>query len=68
MKAFNYFQPTELRFGSGRVGEAGEAVARYGKRCLLVTTPTDVVMEPLFTRISSASRPAAASSACILTG
>ncbi len=51
MKAFNYFQPTGLRFGSGRVGEAGEAVARYGKRCLLVTTPTDVVMEPLFTRI-----------------
>jgi len=51
VKAFSYFQPTELRFGTGRVGEVGEAVARYGKRCLLVTTPTDAVMEPLFTRI-----------------
>ncbi len=51
MKPFNYFQPTELRFGTGRVSEVGEAVARYGKRCLLVTTPTDAVMGPLFTRI-----------------
>lgn len=51
MKPFSYFQPTELRFGSGRVGEAGDAVARYGKRCLMVTTPTDAVMEPLYSRI-----------------
>lgn len=33
MREFNYFQPTEIRFGSGKIKEAGEAVARYGKRC-----------------------------------
>ncbi len=51
MHPFNYFQPTEIRYGSGRVSETGEAVARYGRRCLLVTVPTDAVFEPLFTRV-----------------
>src|SRR5688572_26487823 len=38
MKAFRYFQPTELRFGRGRLKEVGELVGRFGDRCLLVTT------------------------------
>lgn len=38
MKAFRYFQPTELRFGPGRLDEVGDLVARFGDRCLLVTT------------------------------
>jgi alcohol dehydrogenase class IV len=37
MKAFNYFQPTQIHFGCGRISEAGEVVGRYGQRCLLVT-------------------------------
>jgi len=37
MKAFNYFQPTQIHFGCGRISEAGEVVGRYGGRCLLVT-------------------------------
>lgn len=37
MRNFNYYQPTEIRFGCGRVNEVGEAAAKYGKRCLLVT-------------------------------
>jgi alcohol dehydrogenase YqhD (iron-dependent ADH family) len=37
MKTFSYYQPTEIRFGAGRVVEVGEAVKRYGQRCLLVT-------------------------------
>jgi alcohol dehydrogenase class IV len=40
MKSFSYFQPTEIRYGCGRLSEVGEAVARYGKRCLLVTVAT----------------------------
>lgn len=40
MKRFNYYQPTEIRFGRGRIGEVGDAVARFGKRCLLVTVPS----------------------------
>src|SRR5512134_1989085 len=38
MKSFRYFQPTELRCGRGRLEEVGELVARFGDRCLLVTT------------------------------
>jgi len=37
MSAFSYYQPTELRFGVGRVNEVGREVARFGTRCLLVT-------------------------------
>jgi alcohol dehydrogenase class IV len=39
MKSFDYFQPTEIRFGPGRIREVGEVVSRFGKRCLLVTRP-----------------------------
>ncbi len=46
MKNFNYHQSTEIVFGSGRVAEAGEIVLKYGKRCLMVTTP-DEVLKPL---------------------
>ncbi|MFB0515666.1 MAG: iron-containing alcohol dehydrogenase, partial [Candidatus Neomarinimicrobiota bacterium] len=53
MREFNYFQPTEIRFGSGRIDEVGEAVAKYGKRCLLVTVPVDPVFEPLFEKVKA---------------
>ena len=39
MKPFTYFQPTEIRFGAGRVADTGEAAARFGRRCLIVTVP-----------------------------
>ena len=39
MRAFEYFQPTEIRFGRGRVGEIGEIVSHFGRRCLIVTVP-----------------------------
>lgn len=39
MITFNYFQPTEIRFGYGRLKELGEVARRFGKRCLLVTVP-----------------------------
>ena len=51
MRSFTYFQPTEIRYGSGRLSELGDAVAQYGKRCLLVTVPTEPVFEPLFGRV-----------------
>jgi alcohol dehydrogenase class IV len=50
MKQFNFNQPTEIIFGSGRVAEAGEIVLKYGKRCLMVTTP-DVPLLPLYERV-----------------
>jgi alcohol dehydrogenase class IV len=36
---FTYQQPTEIRFGQGRLEELGEVVAALGKRALLVTGP-----------------------------
>ena len=50
MKQFNYHQPTEIVFGSGRVAEAGEIVSTYGKRCLMVTT-SDAPLLPLYERV-----------------
>lgn len=48
MKSFTYFQPTEIRFGRGRLDEVGEVVARFGKRCLIVTGPVFSAIEPVF--------------------
>jgi alcohol dehydrogenase class IV len=39
MKPFNYHQPTDIRFGRGRLKEVPSSVSRLGGRCLLVTVP-----------------------------
>ncbi len=53
MGTFNYYQPTESRYGSGRLSEVGEVVSQYGRRCLLVTvSPESAPIFPaLFERI-----------------
>jgi alcohol dehydrogenase class IV len=51
MKGFNYYQPTEIRFGHGRVGEIGEVVSRFGRRCLIVTVPLFPEIEPVFNKV-----------------
>lgn len=51
IKPFTYYQPTEIRFGRGRLTEAGEMVARYGKRCLIVTTPVIESFAPAIERL-----------------
>jgi alcohol dehydrogenase class IV len=51
VKPFNYFQPTEIRYGVGRLSEVGDVVAQYGKRCLLVTVPVQDVFVQLFDRV-----------------
>lgn len=51
MKGFNYFQPTEIRFGSGRLSEVGAAVSRWGKRCLLVSVPEFPEFSSLYKRV-----------------
>lgn len=53
MKDFNYYQPTDIRFGCGRVNEVGESVARYGKRCLLVTVPVFPAIEPVVEKVKA---------------
>ena len=39
MNNFNYFQPTDIRFGCGRLNELGDTVLEIGKKCILVTVP-----------------------------
>ena len=51
MKKFSYYQPTDIRFGSGRLKEVGEAVSNFGKTCLLVTGSNIPSLEPMFTRL-----------------
>lgn len=48
MKPFTYYQPTEIRFGSGRVKEVADAVGRYGKHCLMVTVDKHGPLSGLF--------------------
>ncbi len=52
MKQFNYHQSTEIVFGSGRIAEAGEHILKYGKRCLMVTTP-DAPLQALYERVKT---------------
>ncbi len=51
MNPFTWFQPTEISFGPGRVGEIGRIAARFGKRCLLVTTPPVAETEAQFAKV-----------------
>lgn len=53
MLIFNYLQPTEILFGVGRLKEAGEVSARFGRRCLLVTVPSFPEFEPALRRLKS---------------
>lgn len=53
MKSFTYYQPTEIRYGVGRLNELGEIALKYGKKCLLVTTPTGPAREPMYDRVKS---------------
>jgi alcohol dehydrogenase class IV len=51
MQGFNYFQPTEIRFGKGRLSEVGAAVSLWGKRCLLVSVPEFPEFSSLYKRV-----------------
>lgn len=50
---FNYFQSTEIRFGSKRLKETGEVSERFGRRGLLVTVPSFPEFKPALTLVKS---------------
>lgn len=52
---FNYFIPTEVVFGRGRVAEVGKLVRRFGDRALLVTGPSPR-LRGLYDRVLEALR------------
>ncbi len=58
MKDFNYFQPTNIQFGCGRINQIGEIVAKYGKRCLLVTVEPFPAFEPVFEKVKASLKAA----------
>src|SRR5688500_13290189 len=53
MKTSKYFQPTEIRFGRGRLDAVGEAIAQFGKRCLIVTGSVFPAIDSVFDRVKS---------------
>lgn len=48
---FNFYQPSKIHFGEGRINELGSTVKKYGNRCLLVTTPMEPPLDGLFNRV-----------------
>lgn len=54
MERFNFYQPTRIHFGAGRLNEVGQIVGKYGKKCMLVTTTNaEDVLRPLYDRVKT---------------
>ena len=53
MNNFNYFQPTDIGFGCGRLSELGDTVLEIGKKCILVTVPVFDAIEPSVNKVKS---------------
>ncbi len=51
MKQFNYFAPTEIVFGCGRVNETGALASKFGKKALLVTVPEFNEIKELYAKV-----------------
>lgn len=52
MKSFAFYNPTRIHFGAGELNDLGGIVAKYGTRCLMVTTPnSEEVLRPLYDRV-----------------
>lgn len=51
MKRFNYYAPTEIVFGCGRVKEVGTYAANYGSIALLVTVPEFPAVSELYSKV-----------------
>jgi len=54
MNSFDYYQPTEIKFGWGRISEIAETAMPLGKHALLVTGPRSSALGSLYERISLA--------------
>ena len=50
-KTFDWQLPTEIKFGSGKIEEAGAVCRRYGTKCLVVTTAAEPWLEVLVARV-----------------
>ena len=53
MKNFNFYMPTQIRFGEGRINYLKEIIPSYGKKCLIVSRPVNGSLSNLYERIKS---------------
>ncbi len=54
MAAYDFYQPTRVHFGAGRLNELGAIMKKYGGKCLLITTSNDeAALRPLYDRVKS---------------
>jgi len=51
MKTFDYFQPTIIKYGAGRINEVAVIVREYGTRSLVVTTPPEGPLGAMYERV-----------------
>ncbi len=51
--SFNFFTPTQLIFGSGRLEELKEVVPKYGSKCLLVCRPLEGSLKLTYQRVEN---------------
>ncbi|MEM9243498.1 MAG: iron-containing alcohol dehydrogenase [Pseudomonadota bacterium] len=51
MRPFNYYQPTSIHFGTGKLNDVATVVGQYGKRCFLVTGKSNA-LAAAFTKIT----------------
>ena len=49
--SFNFFTPTQLIFGSGRLEELKEVAPKYGSKCLLVSRPLEGSLKIIYQRV-----------------
>ncbi|HEY2419979.1 MAG TPA: iron-containing alcohol dehydrogenase [Neobacillus sp.] len=56
---FNYFQPSKIHFGRGRLNELSNIASKYGDKCLLVTTENVAPLDKLYDRVKAILRNAA---------
>lgn len=51
MNSFNFFVPTQIRFGTGRRKELKDILPFYGKKCLMVSRPLNGSLKNIFEEI-----------------
>ncbi|KPI48608.1 alcohol dehydrogenase [Clostridioides difficile] len=47
----NFYQPSRINFGQGTLSELPRIIGKYGKKCLLVTTPNVEPLDKLYERV-----------------
>lgn len=58
MRKFDYFAPTEIVFGNGRIDEIGAITLKYGKKALLVTMPEFSAIKPVYDKVRNSLKAA----------